>query len=278
VTLALPLRLVLLPLVLLPLSGCADECGGEAACSVWRGEYHAFPPADWDGERPLPVVMLFHGAGGSPEGTFESADVMEAFSDGGVLLVLPRGRRGGWGVFGVNVLRRDEVQFAERVLDDAADRWSVDPRRVYASGFSVGSSVVSALGCHSDRFAAISPTSGGFWERTGRHCPAAPVPVLRTHGESDRTWPVDGQTFVPGLSQGAAADDVAFWRGHNGCGESVLVGPTTYTDRDGAVATVDCVTWTDCDAEVRQCLHAEGHRRVEGWVERDLDWMMQFAQ
>ena len=262
------------------LAGCAANCGEQAACEVWRGEYHAFPPTGWDGQSALPVVVHMHGAGGSPENYFDNDAVREAFSDAGVLWVLPRGKRGSWAVFRASLVRRDEVRFIENVIDDVAARWPVDPTRVYASGFSLGGSVASELGCKSERFAAIAPTSGGFWQRSRRRCSSGPIPVMRTHGEADGTWPVEGQTFAPGVSQGAAADEVAFWREHNSCGDASSTEQDPYgePDADGLFDQISCTTWTDCDAEVRTCLHADGHKRIDGWVAREVDWMLQFER
>lgn len=69
----------------------------------------------------------------------------------------------------------------------------------------------------------------------------------------------------------AAEDDVKFWRAHNGCSD-------VSEDRSAGVLT--CTVWKDCDAgaEVGFCTHDGGHERFDGWIERELEWLLTFSK
>jgi len=91
----------------------------------------------------------------------------------------------------------DDVAFVDAMLAVLANRYSIDARRIYASGFSNGASFTSLLALEkSDRFAAIAAAAGvlGVQPRPA----ARPVPVLFSVGELDDRFTVPlGVTALP---------------------------------------------------------------------------------
>lgn len=266
-------------LLLVALSGCAGEgkgdgCGGAGPCALPDGQYFAVEPAGWDGQSPLPTLVFAHAYKGSPGQYYNDEDVVAAFAAAGALLVLPQSEGVAWNLSSFGGPGRDDLLFFDEVLEDVGARWPVDEDRLYAGGFSLGGSMAYELACErGDLYAAVQPISGAFWEPLPEDCPSGDVPVRHVHGTADTTWPVEGQEFGDGFGQGSAADTVAFWREHDGCGpaddppdDTVVEGPET------------CSVWSACDpgVEVRLCLHDEGHHRVDGWAERMLDWVLRF--
>jgi polyhydroxybutyrate depolymerase len=76
----------------------------------------------------------------------------------------------------------------------------IDTSRVYASGFSDGAYMASALACAmSDRFAAIGAVSG--LQSPTRCSTVRPVPVITFHGTADPILPFGGGTATATLSQ-----------------------------------------------------------------------------
>ena len=69
-------------------------------------------------------------------------------------------------------------------------------------------------------------------------------------------------------TQAHVDDQIAFWRAHSGCSSEQT------TQDDG---TLSCTTWPDCadGTRVRLCTHTGGHGLVEGWVERELAWLLE---
>lgn len=259
----------------LALTGCG-RCGDEDACTVDLGRYFAVLPEGWDGESDLPVVLLAHGYEGSPEGYLRAPGIMDPSSERGVLLILPEGADATWSVrnTGLEENQRDEMAFVDEVLDDVESRWPVDVDRVYATGFSLGGSLVYDLACQrGDRFAAAAPTSGGFWEPLPDDCPSDPIPICHIHGENDLTWPIEGGRELAESgnvgTHASIADDVAFWRAHNECDD---------VTEDRSMDPLTCTVWTGCEAEVGACTHTGGHEQFDGWIERELDWLLAFSR
>ena len=149
------------------------------------------PPAAASG-RALPLLLSFHGAGGSAAGQqrFSQTDAVadrEGFfvvypegTDSGGLLVWNAGTCCGPRVAG----QVDDVGFALAVVDDLALRTAVDPHRLYATGMSNGGMMAHRLAAEaSTRVAAIAPIAGGLVFQ--RFAPARPVPVLHIHSLDD---------------------------------------------------------------------------------------------
>ncbi|WP_233188374.1 alpha/beta hydrolase family esterase [Actinomyces qiguomingii] len=97
---------------------------------------------------------------------------------------------------------RDDIAFLATVIDSLSEQACVDTGRVYATGYSGGGRMASALACERpDLIAAIAPVAG---LRAGRAAddaatidpstctPAQPVSVLTFHGTDDVVNPYDG--------------------------------------------------------------------------------------
>lgn len=98
---------------------------------------------------------------------------------------------------------RNDVRFLGRVIDVVSRKFCTATPRTYATGFSGGARMVSALACRiADKLSAIAPVAG---LRAGRAAPdeptvpqvqdcrpERPVPVLTFHGQQDRVNPYLG--------------------------------------------------------------------------------------
>ena len=75
-----------------------------------------------------------------------------------------------------------------------SQRFKIDARRIYASGFSNGGFFVHRLGCErSTRFAAIASVAGEMAPALEKVCaPQAPVAVMTIHGTEDPIVPYTG--------------------------------------------------------------------------------------
>ncbi|MCS6866174.1 MAG: hypothetical protein RMJ56_04430 [Gemmataceae bacterium] len=85
----------------------------------------------------------------------------------------------------------DDVQFLDTVIDDAIDRFHVDPHRVFLTGFSNGAGMTFRYAAErAARVAAIAPVAGYCWLENPR--PTRPVPTLYTVGTADFLLPLRG--------------------------------------------------------------------------------------
>lgn len=175
-------------------------------------------PPDASANAALPVMFVFHGAGGTGE-QMQMATGFDALADQvGLVTVYPNGEMGNapWNV-GRNVCppgnfvstTQDDIAYVEHMLEDVAKDQCIDRDRVFATGFSMGGYFANELGCRAGRsiFRAIAPHSGGAHRGA---CPGAPLPVLILHGDSDS---------LINYRCGTQARD--YWVERNGCSAEI---------------------------------------------------------
>ncbi|MEW2516803.1 extracellular catalytic domain type 1 short-chain-length polyhydroxyalkanoate depolymerase [Actinacidiphila alni] len=157
----------------------------------------------------LPMVLNLHGSQGTGAGQLAYSDMAPTADANGFIVAAPTGvvRSGSGYIWNVPYVTpsgtRDDVAFLRQVISTLTASACVDPARVYATGYSGGGRMTSALACMlSDKIAAVAPVAG---IRAGRPDPAdgtrpdpascAPgraVPVIAFHGQQDNTNPYYG--------------------------------------------------------------------------------------
>jgi polyhydroxybutyrate depolymerase len=155
--------------------------------------YIAHIPRKQD-NRPLPVVLSFHGGGGNAEGQQDYVRMDSLADKAGFIVVYPEGtgrlsrRLHTWNAGSccgyAHDRHVDDVGFVRALLDDLAKRTAVDAHRVYATGLSNGGMMSYRLAAElSDRIAAIASVAGGMVAESIRS--SRPVPVLHIHSKDD---------------------------------------------------------------------------------------------
>lgn len=189
-------------------------------------------------QRPA-LVLDLHGSGadGAAQSAISNLDAL-ADEKGFVVVeptaAIPLSSGWAWNVPGVPTTAgqlpppgaRDDVKYLEAVIDQVGGAVCADQRRVYATGYSGGGRMASALACHlADRVAAVATVAG---LRAGRPSPvdtsvpdvadcrpSRPVSVLEFHGDADYTNPYAGSTDLRwGYSVPVAAQT---WARIDGC-------------------------------------------------------------
>lgn len=162
--------------------------------------YLVHVPKSYDGSKPVPVVLAFHGA-------LTNGSVMERFSglseksdQAGFVVVYPNGTGeqppllfwNAGNCCGTGPLRDvDDVKFIGALLDDLEKVIRVDPKRVFATGMSNGGMMSYRLADEmSDRIAAIAAVGGPM--ASPSCAPSRAVPVLHFHGLEDEYAPYEG--------------------------------------------------------------------------------------
>jgi polyhydroxybutyrate depolymerase len=152
----------------------------------------------------LPLVLNMHGSG-SDALEQEGFTGMDAVADADSFIVaypqgeIPSGSGFDWNVPNEPLIggalppagSANDVAFLMKLPSVLEQRYCVDPRRVYATGFSGGARMASQLGCDApNEFAAIAPVSG---LRLPTPCPGTrSVPVMSFHGTADPVDPYNG--------------------------------------------------------------------------------------
>ena len=202
---------------------------------------------------PLPVLIVFHGGAGNknnmrrlacPGGDLDAAGCLDRVAlAAGMAVVFPNGSnapvgrllsRGGvrtWNAGGGqgdavcvsgDACKRgvDDVAYVRALLADVDRRIGVDPKRVYATGFSNGAALAHRLACEAaDWFAAVAPVSGENQAALAGCAPSRPVALLVIHGTLDRCWPYGGGAgrCIAAGRYVSVAETLAGWAARNGC-------------------------------------------------------------
>jgi len=114
----------------------------------------------------------------------------------------------------------DDVAFLNQMLDQLALKYSVDTRRIYASGLSDGGFMALRVGCSmADRVAAVAAV-GAALPKTMICLPSRAVPALFIDGTEDPMVPYNGGTYKPRRFHVLSAEDSAkTWAKFDRCAE-----------------------------------------------------------
>ena len=117
----------------------------------------------------------------------------------------------------------DDVGFVRALIEELSTIISIDPDRIYATGFSNGSIMVYRLACElSDQIAAIGPVSATQILEDVQACqPGRSVPVFHFHGTADRLNPYAGGATQAGFQFVSVDDAIQFWVEKNECSDQV---------------------------------------------------------
>ncbi|WP_437683561.1 alpha/beta hydrolase family esterase [Sorangium sp. So ce131] len=227
-------------------------------------------PAAYDGSKPVPLVVDFHPLGGSGPSERSGSPYPAQTDPEGVIMAFPSGLSGpsggAWNVGPCCVADTDDVAFARALVAKVQETACIDPKRVYAVGFSMGGGMSHYVACHAaDVFAAVAPAAFDLAQENEGGCnPSRPISVISFRGTSDPIVPYAGgySSVVRGMPitfLGAKASSEK-WAEINGC-----TGPASAEDAQG------CSTYSNCQDGVDVILctkqgggHEPGDARI-GW-------------
>jgi len=148
-------------------------------------------------DRPAPLVVMLHGAGGAARGTVE---LIKSQADAaGVVLLVPESRGRTWDVIlgGYG----PDVRFLADALRKLLSEQAIDPRRIAVAGFSDGASYALSLGLtNGDLFSHILAFAPGFMAPASLHGRPA---IYVSHGTEDGVLPIEvcSRRLVPALQR-----------------------------------------------------------------------------
>jgi polyhydroxybutyrate depolymerase len=184
------------------------------------------PPA-YDGQTPVPLVLDFHGIGGTGATELADSPYRAPLDTAGAIMAFPDGVKGpagtGWNVGPCCVANVDDVAFARAVVASVETLGCVDSARVYAVGVLTGGGMAHYLGCHAaDLFAAVAPAAFDLLAENVDGCaPPRAVTEISFRGTADPRVPYDGgpSSLVPNmpLTFLGAVGTFDAWAGIDGC-------------------------------------------------------------
>ncbi len=243
-------------------SGPALPVGDSNQAVMVDGERRSFVlhvPSTYDGTTPVPLVVDFHGVGGSGMNERATSPYPAALDPEGVIMAFPDGLAGpagtAWNVGPCCVADVDDVAFARALVDHVETMACIDASRVYAVGVLTGGGMVHYLACHAaDVFAAVAPAAFDLLEENVDDCvPPRAISVISFRGTADSRVPYEGgpSSLVPGMPLTFLGAQGTFekWAEIDGC-----VGSPSPEDANG------CASYSDCSdgAEVVLCTQQGG--------------------
>jgi polyhydroxybutyrate depolymerase len=197
-------------------------------------------PANYRPWTRLPLVVNIHGRTATAFQQEEMSQMNLKADQEGFIVVHPQAMDyppTWWGPI-PNELGQPDMDFFEQLLAYLQRELSIDPARIYATGFSNGATMANRLGCDmSDTFAAIAPVSGGH-VAFDLCASKNPISVLVFHGLDDTMIPYQGNN----VDSPPVRAWVQAWADRNGCHFQ------PQTSQPGVTITRE--TWGDCDQDV----------------------------
>jgi poly(3-hydroxybutyrate) depolymerase len=148
--------------------------------------YRVFVPDGFGKGGPGPAVVLFNGSGSAVDGLLDPwKDI--ARKDGVLLIGQTAFAQGAWRI------PEDSPDFTQEVIESAATKFAIDPRRVYLFGHSGGAGHALLLGLlESEYFAAVGAHAGALREsdRPLLDVPKRKIPMAIWVGTKDQMVPL----------------------------------------------------------------------------------------
>ena len=179
-----------------PAFATAAKESGETGLRTLAGRAQLYVPASYRHGRPMPLLVMLHGAGGNAS---QGIALARGEADRlGFLLLGPKSRAASWDMISARAFGPD-VRAIDALLREVASGYSVDPARVAIGGFSDGASYALTIGL----------INGGLFSEIFAFAPGFAAPgaysgkprVFISHGTADRVLPIDAcsRRIVPHL-------------------------------------------------------------------------------
>ena len=226
-------------------------------------EYLVYIPNVYDSSESIPLVLNFHGFGGTAYDHYKYTSDMTSLADtANFLLVYPQGAAGSDGYSHWNIADEnsksdiDDLGFTSAMIDDLIQTYNVDTLRIYATGFSNGAAFTYDLACRlSQRIAAIAPVGENMTQVSYDECEATkPTGIISFHGTADESRPYDG---IEGYNLSYEQIN-SFWTTLNETETEPTIAEINTNTEDGS--SVELYTWE----KGRKCSTVEHYKIING--------------
>ena len=184
-------------------------------------DWRIYVPSSYVEESLIPLVLDFHGSSSSPKNQVTLSEFEKLAELNGFIVVTPAAKyipEGGSVTWNVDKHQGavDDVAFIRQLIIYLKQQYSIDPTKVYATGFSGGARMSSRLACDlSQTIAAIGPVAG---VRYPEDClPLRPVPLITFHGKKDKVNHYEHQDNSPPYWRMGVNEALNGWIKNNHC-------------------------------------------------------------
>lgn len=188
--------------------------------------YIEYVPTIYNPATPVPIVICLHGLGDNMS-NFTGIGMHQIANTQNFIVLTPQAVSSPFGAawnsgasysgYQLNATV-DDIGFIGALIDTTMALYNIDPKRVYAMGFSMGGFMCHRLACQmNNRIAAIASVAGTIG--TSLTCnPGRAVPVLHLHGTGDSTIYYNNNMY--GMD---AMEAVMFWVNNNHCDTPAVI-------------------------------------------------------
>lgn len=213
-------------------------------------------PIGYDPSKPIPLVVLLHGAGANGELQSAYFGFTLLQEEEKFLMLAPDGKMSK--SFGAQFWNAtdaccdadnsgvDDLGYIKGLIDEVKSVYKVDEKRVFLVGHSNGGFMSYRIACDASNYiSGIAVLAGASFNDKARCKPSQKVNILHMHGTKDPTIQYNGG-LVPRLRkpQPGAVKSVDMWAEYNGCtGGREATGKKLdiITDLEGAETSVQAV-------------------------------------
>jgi len=202
-----------------------------------RRTYLVHVPPNYSPKKPLPLVVVIHGAFDTAAGMEKYSSFSDLADRESFIVMYPN----GMGIFGLFQHWNaghccgkaanddvDDVGFIAAAITDVRVRLQIDPNRIYMVGFSNGGMLAYRFAAErGDILAAVAPLAASIGGRPSEDAPqwripdpVKPLSVITIHGMADNDIVYEGGVS---LHRGGTRtfwsvnESIDFWVRHNGC-------------------------------------------------------------
>ena len=181
--------------------------------------YYLYTPKSYNPDRPMPLVLVFHGHEGSGRSIAQVSGFNDLAEKNGFIVVYPDGNNSNWHLRGNLSGKDDDVSFVTALIEQIQQSRNIDSRRIYAAGFSKGAIFAQDLACElPDRIAAFASVAGSIPVWLKPKCqPRTPISMLMINGTNDLSVLYQGDVKSQKGALISVPETVNFWRSQNQC-------------------------------------------------------------
>ena len=190
-----------------------------------KRKFYLYTPVRAKQSEALPLVLVFHGGGGTAEGTDRSTGGITALADEkNFLVAFPDGIDHHWSDGRKQLVGHvdNDLAWISKTIDALASEGIADKNRVYATGISNGGFFSQYLALKiPGKIAAVASVAASVPEEYLNLKEGKPVPILFILGSKDPLIPAAGGQVGGRLLPGERGkvvskdDSLAFWLAHN---------------------------------------------------------------
>ncbi len=199
------------------------------------------PPAYYESDTTLPLVIGLHGTGGSAIQFERDYGFTDKANSVGFIAVYPEGVR-STGILGLRTWNAgtccdfaleqgiDDVKYIRTLLDKLVTSYKINPKMVYVTGMSNGGMLTYRLANEmADKIAAVAVVSCSM-VLPAPLASSRPMPILHIHSSLDTKIPYMGGVGIGGYYFPPVDSVHRAWAQHNGCagGPNILIDDNRY--------------------------------------------------